>query len=90
MLKLEEYLKYINKIVFASENGLEGLKNKNSTMVVVLEESGFSQYLFDLYKTYEFTDKISLFFEREQYGGIMNLLKTGILSDEEVVEAILR
>ena len=90
-LEINEKLKEYKKLIIIDEVDFERLLNEKSTDgVLVLGESEFAQAVFDLYKTYEFTDKINLFFEREQYGGIINLLKTGILSDEEAVEAILR
>lgn len=89
-LEINEKLKK-NKKLIIEEFEFQRLLNKKKTHgVLVLGESEFAQTISDLYKTYEFTDKINLFVERDQYGGIMNLLKTGILSDEEAVEAILR
>lgn len=48
-----------------------------------------TQELYDLYMTYEFSDKFSLFADGRQYGTIFNYVATGILTQREAVMAIL-
>ena len=43
-----------------------------------------------LYRSYEFSDKIQMIVNSKQYGSILNYLSTGILSEEEFFEALLR
>ena len=59
--------------------------NKN-TMGIAYDE--FHELL-KFYKSYDFSDKIVLVSENAQYGSLFNLVKTGILSKQEMVEALL-
>ena len=46
--------------------------------------------LYSLYKTYEFTDQIVILGRSKQFGGLMNLVDAGLLTEEQVFDAILR
>ena len=45
--------------------------------------------LIGLYSLYDFTDNITMISETYQYGSLFNYVKTGILTPEEMVEALL-
>lgn len=44
----------------------------------------------DLYRTYDFSDKIVLIEEPACYGSLINYVKAGIMSEEEMMEALLK
>lgn len=52
-----------------------------------------SQFLMDklleIYRLYDFSDKITVVSESNQYGTLLNYVKTGILTMEEMVDALL-
>lgn len=50
---------------------------------------GETQELSDLYLTYEFSDKFSLFADGNQYGTIFNYVAADILTEREAVMAVL-
>lgn len=43
-----------------------------------------------LYYTYEFSDKIRVVGGKNRHGGLMNYLALGLLTEQEIFEAILR
>lgn len=45
--------------------------------------------LCSLYDSYEFSDRFHILSREEQYGGMLNFVDTGILSTEEMIEALL-
>lgn len=45
------------------------------------------QDLFQLYSTYEFSDRIHVLTDSPQYGGLLNYVRTGELSLEEALQA---
>jgi len=45
--------------------------------------------ILEYYRMYEFTDRLKILGENKQFGGLVNYLKNGILTEEEVFEAIL-
>lgn len=47
-----------------------------------------SEELIKLYHLYEFSDKFRLLSNNENYGGIINLLNTGVLTEDEMYEAL--
>ncbi len=63
-------------------------KNNYDLRVVVLLAGDFEDFT-TLFKIYEFSDKIKLFGRNKQYGGLMNLVDTGLWTEEQVFEAIL-
>lgn len=50
---------------------------------------GEAQTLCRLYDSYEFSDRFHILSREEQYGGLLNFVDTGILSAEELLEALL-
>lgn len=46
--------------------------------------------LSDLYRMYEFSDHFQVLADCPQFGGLLNYVKTGLLSKEEVFELILK
>lgn len=87
------------------EKALQFLSNQISHRTTLVEILGnvkndtFSNYtyiskeelqqIFDLYRTYEFTDKITVISDTNQYGSIFDFYKNGILTEEEVLAALL-
>lgn len=45
--------------------------------------------ILEFHRMYEFSDRICVFARNESYGNILNYVATGILSEEEVFEALL-
>ncbi len=45
--------------------------------------------LLSLYRLYEFSDKVTVISETTQYGGLINYVKNGLFTPEEMVDAIL-
>ncbi len=43
----------------------------------------------DLYRLYEFSDRITVISDTDQYGGIMNYVKNGVMTLEEAVASLL-
>ena len=46
--------------------------------------------LLKIYHMYEFSNRFSLFSQEDGFGGLYNLVKTGILTEEEAITAFLR
>ncbi len=45
--------------------------------------------IMSIYRMYDFSDKISVISEPDQYGSLFNYVKTGILTEKEMVDALL-
>ncbi len=43
----------------------------------------------ELYKTYDFSDKIIVLDKSEQYGDLLNYVRNGVLTVEEMIDALL-
>ena len=43
----------------------------------------------NLYRLYDFSDKVTVITESEQYGSLFNYVKTGLLTVQEMVDALL-
>lgn len=43
----------------------------------------------DIYRMYDFSDKVFVISDSDQYGSMFNYLKTGILTKQEMVDALL-
>ena len=43
----------------------------------------------EMYQTYDFSNKVSVISESNQCGSILNYVKNGILTEEEMIEVIL-
>lgn len=48
------------------------------------------QSAFQLYNAYEFSDHFHVLTDCRQYGGLLNYVRTGILTMEEAVDVFLR
>lgn len=42
----------------------------------------------DMYRVYEYTDKCILISDRSQYPSMINYVRTGLLTEEEMIEAL--
>ena len=81
----------------------EGLAQKNNSNVKIwqcIEESFCNKYssyvtrheikeVLYFYRMYDFSDKITVISYNHQYSSISNYVKTGILTKQEMVEALL-
>ena len=45
--------------------------------------------ILDMYRLYDFSDKFTVISESSQFGSLFNYLKTGVLTKEEMAEALL-
>jgi len=45
--------------------------------------------ILNMYHMYEFSNRLQIIGKSEQYGGLLNYFKTGILTEDEVFKAIL-
>ena len=45
--------------------------------------------ILELYRTYDFSDKVLVLSDSNQYGSLYNYVKTGILTKEEMVAALI-
>lgn len=67
--------------------------DKESDMCICNESKarGFliSDKCLKYYYMYEYTDKVKLFADTEQFPTILNYVKTGLLSEDEMIEALL-
>lgn len=59
--------------------------NENSRVISEQEMDCILEY----YRMYEFSNRFKVLEDSEQYGGFINYLRNGILTEEEVFEAIL-
>ncbi len=60
--------------------------NKHNLIKVTAREMG---EILDLYRSYEASDKLIFLGESENYGGLRNYVRSDILSEEEMFEALL-
>lgn len=82
---------------------LTALKNRNLTMVqiwnyveevpkdkqlIYIPQKDMNEVL-EMYRMYEFSDKVTVISDTSQYGSLFNYIKTGILTKEEMVDALL-
>lgn len=74
-----------NRLLFLIE---EGITCPEDASCVVLSHED-ARELYQLYLTYEFSDKFSFLSGNMKYGTIFNYVESGILSEEEAVKAIL-
>lgn len=87
-LLLEFLLEYIQ---------IKSPKTKVLHCIENIAERGCAQYLnrnmmqdiLSLYRLYEFSDKAVTVFDTDQYGSLFNFVKTGILTKQEMVDALL-
>lgn len=72
-----------NIIVFQSVT--KSLDSLNTTFIDRKE----LESVLDFYNLYDFSNKISVINESDQYGNMLNYVRSGVLSREEMVEALL-
>ena len=74
------------------------LMNRNSSNVDIWQcIDGLSDYVLrekidavlDIYRMYDFSDKVLVVSDSNQYGSLFNYVKTGILTKQEMVDALL-
>jgi hypothetical protein len=63
-------------------------KNLNDSCVKYVSDS-FIQKVIEVHNLYDFSDKISIVTRCNQYGSIMNYVKNGILTKNEMIDALL-
>ena len=92
---LEKILhEYGSIILFPVENVMyKQLKNsvvcnEASKKVLILPLESNDEFI-SLFHTYEFSDRISVLERSSQYGTLFNYVKTGILTEQEMVDALL-
>lgn len=81
----------------------EGIEKRNLSNIEmwhsleVLTEHGFSRRItakqmdevLEIYRLYDFSDKVAVISEGVQYGSLFSYVRNGILTAEEMVDAIL-
>lgn len=81
----------------------EGLERRGLSNVEIWHHiesftgSGYARYIraeqmekvLEIYRMYDFSDKISVFSQSLQYGSLCNYVKNGLLTSEEMVDAVL-
>lgn len=75
----------IGRILFLIE---EGIDYPEDIGIVELSHENAME-LHRLYLTYEFSDRFAIFADNMQYGTIFHYADTGIMTEEEVVRAII-
>ncbi|MCI9143519.1 MAG: hypothetical protein HFH87_13055 [Lachnospiraceae bacterium] len=84
--------------------GAEALKKTRSRILILAEtkdqrKGGIirrhastceMQELLRLYRMYEFSDRVALFSQEDNFGGLHNYVKTGVFTLEEAVSAFLQ
>ena len=45
--------------------------------------------ILNFYRMYDFSDKITVISDSDQFGSLINYVKTGILTKQEMVDALL-
>ncbi len=82
-LKSEKTLIYIDKDFYLKDKVCKALNNKQDYQLIEDPE------VMNLYRMYEFSDKIIVFSEDSQYGSIWNYVRKGFLTAEEAIDALL-
>ncbi len=81
----------------------DGLRDRKTDNIVVwqsIEESFNREYftyvtqqkldeILEVYHMYDFSDKVFVVSDPNQYGSLLNYLKTGILTKQEMVDSLL-
>ncbi len=65
-----------------------GFPDEKITDYKQLSEEEYN-HLYKLYSMYEFSDRVQIITEESQYGSLQNYVKTGLLTEEEMFEALL-
>ena len=63
--------------------------HSNSTKRICFISSSKCKDVLSLFYTYEFSDKIKIIGKNRQHGGLYNLLTTGLLTEDEIITAML-
>lgn len=63
---------------------------KNTTSKVKVISADEYPEMTSLFYMYEFSDKVRIIGRSDQYGGLLNLVDAGLITEEEVFEAIMR
>lgn len=87
----------LNKILLLKEKGInngaydkDAIDGKISTVDVIYIDFQTAAFLRRFYHTYEFSNKIRIASQNANFGAIWNYVRTGVLSPEEAVVALLK
>jgi hypothetical protein len=87
--QLQQWLQEYEKIVIVDVTLLKRLSQlKLENEKVVYAQEGQSEEIVDLYRTYEFSDRVIYVSKESNYGTLYNYVKTGVLSEEEFLDSI--
>lgn len=65
------------------------LKNSNKK-ILIFEFEGNEQDLFlEIYRLYEFSNRVRYVSDNTQYGNLLNYLKTGVINRDELFESLI-
>lgn len=77
-------------LILMVDGTAQDLKTNNKNMDIKLITSEEYAFIKRVYDMYEFSDRISIVSTSSLYPSIFNYLKTGMLTEEEVFETMLR
>lgn len=69
---------------------LDEITNLRKEQVEPLEKEENLEIVNKYYFLYEYTNKVTLISDNPQYPSMLNYVKTGILTEEEMIEALLK
>lgn len=86
MKTIKETIEENTKIVCVDNSISSEVKKELVERGAVVEERPDME---DLYRLYDFSDKVQLLVDDGSFPGILNYVKTGVITEEEMIKAIL-
>lgn len=80
--------KITSKIVILSTEKINVTLQSSNVDVCVISKTDLT-FLLNIYRMYEFSDRITLISESSQYPSLLNYILTGMLTEEEFIDALL-
>ena len=88
-MQIQQLLDKYEKIVVADASLAKKLMPLQTEKVkVVSTQEGQAAEILDLYRTYEFSDRVIFISNDSNYGTLYNYVRAGIITEREFIEAI--
>lgn len=91
-MNIDELLKKYHKIFLVKNENKDELVcevirycNEHHKNILFLD----NEEMYQLYNTYEFSDKVKCLTESKQYGNIFNFVRNGVITLDEAIEALI-
>lgn len=86
---IERLITEYDRLILFDSNENDFNKYMKNSNIIDIKKSEADRIL-DLYRCYEFCDRVILVSDGKNYGSIVNYIQTGVLTSEEVAKALMK